>query len=351
MSLIQIDPDGTGAFAKRALIAASLVMALVLFVGFVWYSTGLLLVIFSSILLALFLRGLSGWIEKKTGLSPAASLVVASTLLFLFCGLLAWLLPMEISTEAGALRRTLPTSIQSMREKMERSEWGRWTIQALQNGKSQISWRQFVYSKTLGVFSTTVGAFGGLAFAVVLGVYLAVEYSELVDGFVSLFPVKNRARCLDVLQALGHSLQLWLVSRFIAMIFVTVTLWPGLYAIGIPLAFPLAVLTGILTFVPNFGPVAAMIPVVLLALMQGPVKILYVLILYAAVYTVEGNVLTPLIQRQMLEIPVSILLAGQVLLGALFGGVGVAVAMPLNILVIVLVKKLYLEKNSEFINS
>jgi len=117
----------------------------------------------------------------------------------------------------------------------------------------------------------------------------------------------------------------------------------GLWIIGIPLAFTLGLLAGILNFVPNFGPWFAAIPAVLIAFMKSPQHALYVAVLYIVLQSVDGYILTPLVDRRSVELPPVLTITAQVLLGLAFGFVGILLASPLTAVAMILVKMLYVE--------
>jgi predicted PurR-regulated permease PerM len=134
-----------------------------------------------------------------------------------------------------------------------------------------------------------------------------------------------------------------MLGKLAAMIAVGLLTWLGLLALDIPLSLTLALLAALLTFFPNFGPVLSAVPAVLLGLLEGPARAAYVVALYLGVQTVESYILTPLIQRQTLSLPPALTLVAQVVLGTLAGAIGVAVATPLTVVLIVLVTHLYVE--------
>jgi predicted PurR-regulated permease PerM len=117
----------------------------------------------------------------------------------------------------------------------------------------------------------------------------------------------------------------------------------ALWLLGIPLAFLLGVLTGLLNFIPNIGPILAATPAVLLALTEGPTTALWVALLYVVLQNLEGFVLTPLVQQRTVALPAAVIILVQVLLGVLMGTLGVLLATPLAASVLVLVKMLYVE--------
>ena len=142
---------------------------------------------------------------------------------------------------------------------------------------------------------------------------------------------------------LGETLINWLLGKLFSMTVVGVLTALGLWALGIPLIGVLSLLAGLLSFIPNFGPILALIPAVLVALLEGPDQALYVAGLYVLVQAVESNLITPLVQQRLIEMPPALILVAQVLMGTLVGGLGVMLATPVVAILMVLVKMLYIQ--------
>jgi predicted PurR-regulated permease PerM len=98
-----------------------------------------------------------------------------------------------------------------------------------------------------------------------------------------------------------------------------------------------------MAFIPNFGPIIALIPALLVAMTQSPTTALYVLILYMAVQVIESNLITPFIQREMVALPLAVIIVAQVVLGILVGGLGLILATPIVAIAMVLVRMLYIQ--------
>jgi predicted PurR-regulated permease PerM len=128
------------------------------------------------------------------------------------------------------------------------------------------------------------------------------------------------------------------------MLVVFVLTATGLLIIGVPMWLVLALIAGILNFIPNFGPLIALIPAVLVALLQGPSTAAWVAGLYMCVQIAESNFITPMVQQKLINIPPALIIIAQLLIAPLSGGWGLVVATPLMILIIVLVQELYIKK-------
>lgn len=206
----------------------------------------------------------------------------------------------------------------------------------------------------MGLASTALGTLSGIATSgftvILLGVFLAISPSSYQNGIVALVPMHRRERTAEVLTETGKTLQAWLVGQLAAMAIVGVSVFAFLWLLQIPNALALAGLSALLNFIPFLGPVLAAVPVGLVALMQGNTTFLIVMAGFLVIQWIEGYLITPLIQQKAVDLPPAHSLAFLMIMGALFGELGVALATPLLAIIRVLGLRLYvedvLEKNS-----
>ena len=184
---------------------------------------------------------------------------------------------------------------------------------------------------------------GNVVIVLFLGLFLAAEPRLYRDGAIRLFPRARRDRVGKVLDEAGEKMKWWLVGRFITMVIVAVTTAVGLKLIGVPLALVLGLIAGLLNFVPYVGPLVAAVPAVLLAASTDMRQAGLVVLLFVVIQTVEGYVLTPLIDRRMVSEPPALSLGSQLVLGMLAGTLGVMFASPLTVVGLLLVERLYVE--------
>jgi predicted PurR-regulated permease PerM len=145
----------------------------------------------------------------------------------------------------------------------------------------------------------------------------------------------------------GHTLTKWLKGQLFAMLLVAVLTLVGLLIMGVPMALVLALIAGVLNFIPNFGPLIAMIPAVGVGLLQGPTTALMVAGLYILVQVLESNVITPQIQKRLIEIPPALIIISQLFMGVLTGGWGLVLATPLIAIVMVVVQELWVKSQDK----
>lgn len=329
-------------FSRLVLMAvgiAALVAGLVLVVV---YAADVMLMSFAAILFAVFLRSLAEQTARYTGLQASRALAVVVLALAAFMVAAGWLLAPDVAEQFVELRQQVPRALQQARDALERQEWAQPLLQHAGDAAARMPGGE-VLSPIAGFFSSTLGALVSLVVVLFLGLYLAADPRLYIDGLVRLFPRHKRRRTAEVLAEVGHTLRWWLMGQAISMTFIGATTTVGLWLMGVPLALLLGLISGLLTFVPNIGPIMAAVPVALMALTVSPVHVLYVVGFYAAIQLFEGYVLTPLVQQQMVSLPPALLLLAQVLMGVLMGVAGLALAAPLVAALLVLVRRLYVE--------
>jgi predicted PurR-regulated permease PerM len=150
-------------------------------------------------------------------------------------------------------------------------------------------------------------------------------------------PARLRARATVIIDRIGETLERWLIAQIVTMFVVFVVTWIGLSIIGIQSSFILGIQAGLLTFIPTIGALLGGLIVVLASLASGWFAGLSAFILFLGVHALESYVLTPLLQRQALDIPPATLFAFQILLGIVFGIWGLALALPLMAVVKVMI--------------
>ena len=191
--------------------------------------------------------------------------------------------------------------------------------------------------------NTTLGMIANLGVIFFVGLFLAVHPHLYRDGFAKLFPIDRRERVKGILDEMATAMFNWLNGRFLAMLITGAGTSVALMLLGVPMAFMVGVITGVLTFIPNIGAVISLSIAMLMGLSQGAMTAIWVLVLYAVLQLVESNVITPLVQQKQTSIPPALLISFQLIMGALTGFLGVLIATPLLAAMMVLVKELWIK--------
>jgi len=179
--------------------------------------------------------------------------------------------------------------------------------------------------------------------ALFISLYVASDPDLYHRGLMHLFPHRARARAGDVLTHIASVLRKWLVTQLIAMITLAVAWAIALSVLQVKAALALAVIAGLLEFVPTIGPTMAVVPALAMALLDSPGKALSVLIVYLVIQGLEANVLVPLLMQGRIELPPALTIVAQALMTLAFGFIGLMVAVPLLAAAMVPIKLLYVE--------
>lgn len=322
-------------FTRKALIVTGLLLV-VLFLGKI---APVLMLAFAGVVLATAIRAASDPLARWLRLPDLAAVSLVSILALAVLVGVGYFFGQRLAEEAAALWVALEEAWQKFREFVGKVPVGENAMSSLESGADP----EAVGKVAKGTFTV----FGGLADVVLvlfLAAYFAADPRSYRRGLLHLLPQSVRERAGQALDASGIALKKWLIGQLAAMVAVGVLTGIGLVLLGVPLAIPLAILMMLLDFVPVIGPFVAAIPGVLIAFSKSPELALYAALVYLGVQFVEGNIVMPLAQKWAVSVPPALSLLGIVAFGLVFGVIGVLFAMPLLVVTMVLVQKLYIER-------
>jgi predicted PurR-regulated permease PerM len=194
-----------------------------------------------------------------------------------------------------------------------------------------------IVSQTLKLLLGTVSAVGNFFIVLFLGLTFAAQPGVYRSGLLFMTPARHRAPATVIVDRIGETLERWLIAQILTMAAVFAVTWIGLAIIGIDSSFILGIQAGLLTFIPTVGALLGGLIVVLASLASGWVAAASAFVLFLGIHALESYILTPMLQRQALEIPPATLFALQILLGTVFGIWGLAMALPLIAVVKVMI--------------
>lgn len=334
------DPEAPDARLTRTLLRVGLAGVLL------WLAAQLievLLLIFAGLLITVLLRAPADWLGKRTPLSPGAALALFLVILVASVGGAIWAIAPTVSQQFEDMITELPAVTKELMGTLEQYTWGQWLIDQARSA-DQILAQPRMMQGVNNALSTSFGALTSVFVVVVVGVWMAIQPQLYLDGALRLVPPRSRPHARSVAGECGEVLQRWLLGKMVSMAVIGVTTGIGLWALGVPLALVLALLAAALTFIPNFGPILAAIPAILLGLSTGPSTALWIVGLYAGVQILDNLLVTPLVQQKAVSMPPALALVAQTALGVLVGALGVVVAVPLTAAAIVVVRRTYVER-------
>jgi predicted PurR-regulated permease PerM len=338
----QPGPQPITEFARRSTIAVLLALLLILIAYACWRGFFVLLEAFAGMMLAIFFNALSTWLTRHSRLSYRWALTVVVLVLFVLAGGGGWLIGNRLAEQAQSLTTELPQSFEHIKDYLEQQTWGRVLLQHTSNlGNLAGNFSQVFQVKD--VLTSLVTFVEVVIVMLVVGIFGAAEPELYRAGLLHLVPPPHRLRAEEAIDTVVHNLRWWLVGQFCLMVIIGLTTMLGLWLIGVPLALTLGVLAGVLEMIPYLGAWLSAVPAALMALLLSPIHLVGVLALYLFLHILEGYILVPLIQRRAVHLPPALTIVMQVFLGKLLGLMGLFVAAPLTVMLVVLLKMLYVE--------
>jgi predicted PurR-regulated permease PerM len=321
----------------RTLLAAGAIVVLALLA---WRLADVLMLAFGAVLTAVLLQALAEPLARRAGVPRPWALAAAVLILVLGSAAALWLFGHEAARQLTALGEILPRAWTSLQARLSTSPIGVYVLHDLQRLRQLDG---LLIELGPGLLRGVAGAGAGTVIVLFAGLYLAFHPRTYVGGLLLLAPRRLRARWAQVLDACGHALNRWLVGQLVSMALVGATTGVGLWLAGVPSLLALGVIAGLAQFVPVVGPMASVIPGLVVAAGQGPETFGWAALVYVAAMQFEANVITPLVLRQMVALPMAVTLFAVLAMGVLFGPLGVLFATPLAVVAYVVVRMIYVE--------
>lgn len=300
------------------LVIATVVLALFIF------APDVILTIFAGVLVAVLLRAGGTWIAARLRVRDVWGIAIFMVLLVALIAAAVRFFAPSIVEQANELARQLPDVVSQLRERVAKLPWAdpllsRLAPQDLLPGEAGLA--------TTAV-TATFGALGNFVLILFIGIYGALDPERYRKGLRALLAPSMRARGDAVMDNAARTLRDWLTAQLMAMGLIGVLTGLGLWILGVPLPLLLGLIAGLLAFIPNIGPVLAAATGMLLAVPQGVSTVLWTLGLYFGVQALESYLVTPLLQQEKVSLPPAFIIGMQLLMGVLFGLIGLALATP-----------------------
>ena len=315
---------------------------------FTWYYAATLFLIFAGMLLGVALNAMTGMLGRLVRLPHALRLTIVCLVLAGLLSGVVFLGGATIAQQATVLSDTIKSQLVSVKAFLERNgidtsyfDIGNPTASSTSAAPGAAAPRNLpsagaiatsggaIVSQTFKLVLGTVSAVGNFFIVLFLGLTFAAQPSVYRKGLLFMAPARHRGPATVIVNRVGETLERWLIAQIITMAVVFLVTWIGLSIIGIGSSFILAIQAGLLTFIPTVGALLAGLIVVLASLASGWIAAASAFALFLGIHALESYILTPILQRQALEIPPATLFSFQILLGVVFGIWGLALALPL----------------------
>jgi predicted PurR-regulated permease PerM len=308
------------------LLGVGLVVALMI----AWLGRIVLMLVFAAMVVAVLMASIVDWLKARFKLKASFAFGLLLTTLVIVVALGIWLIGPSVLSQFADLQTDLPPASRELIEKVDGYRWGHWLL-AQWSGYSQLTANvSYALTRIGGMVVSTATVLGGLVLVGFLAVYLAAEPELYLSGLRRATPARYRTIVSACASNAARSVRWWLLSQMLSMTAVGLIVWIGLLALGIPLAGTLGMIAALFTFIPNVGPILSVVPAALLALAISPTRGLLTVALFLLVHFLEGNLITPLLERRIVSLPPALTMSAQLLLAVIAGPLGLALAAPLT---------------------
>lgn len=297
------------------------------------------ILILVGVLIACYFRGVGRFISRKANLSPTLGLLISVFGTLSLAGGIFYLVGATISNQISQLKESFPIMLQQVETMLNNSATGREIVNRVQDYTSP----EKLSPVLSGMFRSTFGGIGDVFIIILLGIYFTSAPKLYTNNILSLVPPARRPEALRLMNNLTSGLTKWLMGTFLSMGIIFVLTAVALAIVGVPMWLALAFLAGLLVFIPNFGPIIASVPTIIVAFSISPNTALVVGILFFAIQILEGAFITPKVQHWLMNIPPALIILAQIFAGILLGVWGLVFATPIMLIGMITIRQLYTE--------
>jgi predicted PurR-regulated permease PerM len=339
----------TGRF-KFAPILASVVLT-VLLLWMVGRAADIFLLLFLAILISLYLGAVTDFFQRRAKLPRwvAFSLALFGTLGAIIG--IVWLLVPPVIAQTQELLTVLPSQIEVW-------ETGIDNMVARVPALAPM-WHPGEHKLLIAAYQQVAGTFGGVVpkvfslvhvaisvFSVlVMAIYLALEPAFYREYLIALFPPVHRDLVRDVLSDLATTLRQFIVGQLFTMGVLAFLTGLGFYFLHVPYWLTFALVTGVVSVIPFFGTLVSTALPALFMLGEGGFGAAMAVVGWGVlVHLFEGNILMPKVMQGKVHLPPVMTILSVLIVGTMIGGVGLVVAVPMLAVVMVVVRRILMNR-------
>jgi predicted PurR-regulated permease PerM len=284
-----------------------------------------LLLIVGGAIFAVFLDGGARLLGRFLPIPRPWRLVLVLLIGFGFLGWVFWFAGTTIAAQAEALRAVVTAQFARLMEfagslgLVPPSEMSSNLGSQLLGGVGRLT----------SAVGTAIGALTSVIAMIVIGIFLASEPRIYDRGIAWMLPLRLRSGFYRVAEHVGFTLRRLLFGRLVGMIFEGFFTWFMLSLGGVPMAGLLGLVTGVLAFIPNIGAITSGVLMVAVGFSAGAHQGVYAIFVYFFVQNIDGYLVVPYIARRTVDLAPAVVLAMQLMMGALLGILGVLFADPI----------------------
>lgn len=311
-----------------------------------------------GILVSLYLGAVSEWIQRRTNVPERVALSAA---IFGSLGalvVLVWILAPPVVDQTRKLFDQMPTFIASWERGIDALAVRFPALRDMIGPPGEHRTLQVAYGQLSGMFNglptklfEIVHAAINVFAVAVMSIYLSLHPALYREWLIALFPPIHRDLVRDVLSDLADSLRAYIVGQVLTMTFLGAITALGLFVLDVPFWLPFGIFTGLVAIVPFFGTLlSTTLPALFVLTGNGyygfsPLGHAFLVVgLGVVVHLIEGNVVSPLVMSKKVDLPPVLTIMSVLVIGQLLGGLGLIVALPTLVTIMVVVRRILITR-------
>jgi len=328
-------------------------LALVISLAILWQFRQIVLLVFTSAVLAIALNSLVRLLSRTFGLKRQWSVLVALLLVLFGAVVFVGVVVPPFIQQFEELILLVPEGLDQLLD---------WADEVIQNPPAWLpqpgvedlpslsevarqigSITQQVFGNFFAFFSGSVAVVLQILLITVLTLMMVAEPLAYRQLLLRLFPSFYRRRADEILSLCEKSLLSWLGGISLSSVFIAAASGVGLLALGIPLVYAHALLAGASNLVPNVGPTLSVVFPVGVALLNSPSKAIAVVVLYIVMQNLEAYWFSPMVMRQQVSLLPAATLIAQLFFASFLGPLGLLLAVPLAVVLKIWVEEAFIK--------
>ncbi len=316
-----------------------------------WAVRDMVLLLLAAAIISVLLTIPVRWLVGRGIPRPVAVVITLIATVIAVVVTFALILP-QLLGQFGLLIELIPEAASALQQRIEEmnlperypflqdvdlSRIGNTIVESIINGLNAITSQVFPFFNSLT--STVIS----VLVVLLASIYFLANPKMHERGLIKLVPIRYRPRAREIISSLDAALRGYLEAQIISMMLIGVGTWAGLMLLGVPLSAALGTLTGLFSFVPNFGPLAALIPILAVTVLNAPDKVIWVIVIFYGIQLIVSQFIGPMLVSQEINLPPILVLVSQVVAGVFFGFLGLLLSVPLAAVFMVLVREIYVK--------
>jgi len=311
----------------------------------IYYLRQIIFLVFLALLTAIFLAYLSTPFEQKLRFPRWLAALTVLAALAVLLGLLGYLLISPLANQVAGLVNRLPDFLERARSYLVvwLDDLGDWApqIQPQKLAEETVKFAGNAATKLLQLISGGIALVTDAVTVLVLGVFLAIERRQALQAFCHLFRSRSPEEMSELASRAVRLIRGWMLGQLAAMVFLGAFTTVAFWMAGIDYFLVFGALAALFSAVPYLGPILTALGPLAWAVFTEPSKIIWVLVIWVASHLLEGSLITPLIMHRYVQLSPFIVIVGILVMGSLFGFLGVIVAVPLTAMACLLLGEVF----------